>query len=232
MPAISHAVVLVTGAAGGLGGHFVSQALERGAAKVYAATRRPSADSGDPRLVPLLLDVTSPASIAAAAEAAGDVSVLINNAGVSNGSGVMGDLAPARELFETNFWAQLAVADAFAPALRAQRGVLLNVLSALSWMGRAGAYSAAKAALWSATNTQRLLLAPDGVHVAGLHAGFIDTPMTARIDAPKSDPADIVRAAYDGIEAGDFEILADDTSREVKAALSGPVEALYPEVRR
>jgi NAD(P)-dependent dehydrogenase (short-subunit alcohol dehydrogenase family) len=230
MPTLDHAVVLVTGANGGLGTHFVHQALERGAAKVYAAARTPR-EWDDDRVVPVRLDVTDPASITAAAALAPDVTVVINNAGASNGSSVLtGDLTAARELFETNFWGALAVTNAFAPALRARRGTVLNVLSVLSWLAIGDVYSATKAALWSATNTQRIELAPDGVHVAGLHLGYADTPMTSGVDAPKLDPADVVRAAYDGIEAGLPEILVDEISRQVKAGLAGPVEALYPQL--
>lgn len=231
MPTLNGAVVLVTGANGGLGTQFVHQALERGSAKVYAAARRPQ-EWGDERIVPLALDVTAPESIASAAQAAGDVTVVINNAGAANGASVLGDLGAARELFETNFWGALAVTNAFARALSSSGGVLLNVLSVLSWLGIGDAYSATKAALWQATNTQRIKLAPDGVHVAALHLGYADTPMTRSIDAPKLDPADVVRSAYDGIEAGEFEILADELSAEVKAGLAGPIEALYPQLAR
>jgi NAD(P)-dependent dehydrogenase (short-subunit alcohol dehydrogenase family) len=232
MPTLNGAVVLVTGANGGLGTHFVHQALERGAGTVYAAARRPK-HWGDDRIVPLVLDVTSSDSIAAAAGIADDVTVLINNAGVSNGASVLGDLSAARDLFETNFWGALAVANAFIPALKATRGTLLNVLSALSWLGiGAGAYNASKAALWQATNTQRIKLAPDDVHVASLHLGYADTPLTKGVDAPKLDPADVVRTAYDGLEAGAYEILADELSGQVKAALAGPIEALYPQLAR
>lgn len=230
MPSIDGAVVLVTGANGGLGTHFVHQALERGAAKVYAAARTPRAWDDD-RVVPLVLDVTSADSVAAAAELADDVTLLVNNAGASNGATLLGDLGAARELFETNFWGALAVTNAFGPALRASGGTLLNVLSVLSWLGVGDAYSASKAALWQATNTQRIALAPSGVHVAALHLGYADTPMTKGVDAPKLDPADVVRSAYDGLEAGAYEILADELSARVKAGLAGPVESLYPQLR-
>ncbi len=230
MPALEGAVVLVTGANGGLGQHFVRQAVERGAAKVYASARTVREDWDDERIVPLTLDVTSAASLADAARHAPDTSVLINNAGMSNRSSVLGDLEPARVMFETNFWGALAVVDAFRPALRAQRGAVLTVLSALSWVALGDAYSAAKAALWSATNTQRLRLAPEGIQVTGLHLGFADTPLAAGIDEPKNDPADVVRAAYDGLEAGELEILIDALSRDVKAGLAGPIEALYPQL--
>jgi NAD(P)-dependent dehydrogenase (short-subunit alcohol dehydrogenase family) len=231
MPTLNGATVLVTGANGGLGTHFVHQALERGAAKVYAAARSPK-DWGDDHIVPLVLDVTSPESIAAAAEIATDVTVVINNAGASNGSSVLGDLAAARDLFETNFWGALAVTNAFAPALKQAHGTLLNVHSVLSWIALGDAYSATKAALWSATNTQRIVLAPEGVHVAGLHLGYADTPMTAGVTAEKLDPAEVVRTAYDGIESGSYEILADDLSGQVKAGLAAPIEVLYPQLSR
>jgi NAD(P)-dependent dehydrogenase (short-subunit alcohol dehydrogenase family) len=230
MPEVKDAVAFVTGANGGLGREFVAQALERGAAKVYASARTPRNDWGDPRVSPIRLDVTSAESIAAAVADAGDTTLLINNAGISNRSSVLGDLTGARELFETNVWGALAVVDAFVPVLVANRGAVLNLLSALSWLGTGDAYSAAKAALWSATNTQRLRLFPRGVHIAALHSGFIDTPMTAGIPGPKNSAADVVRAAYDGLEAGEFEILADDLSRQVKAGLAGPIETLYPEL--
>lgn len=231
MPTLNGATVLVTGANGGLGTHFVHQALERGATKVYAAARNPK-DWSDDRIVPLVLDVTSPESIADAADIADDVTMVINNAGASNGSSVLGDLIAARELFETNFWGALAVTNAFAPALKQSHGTLLNVHSVLSWLAIGDAYSATKAALWSATNTQRIKLAPEGVHVAGLHLGYADTPMTAGVTADKLDPADVVRTAYDGIESGSYEILADDLSGQVKAGLAAPIEALYPQLSR
>ena len=230
MTSIDGAVVLVTGANGGLGIEFVNQALERGASKVYASARTPR-EWNDPRIVPLALDVTSPGSIEAAVTAAPDVSILINNAGITSQSnsitgGTMDDL---RSTFETNFFGAVAVARAFAPVVAANGGgAFIDVHSALSWLGVAGAYSASKAAFWSVTNSFRLELAPQGTHVLGLHLGYTDTPMTKDVTAPKGDPADVVRAAFDGLESGEFEVLADETSINVKAGLSAPIVALYP----
>ena len=229
MTDIKDAVVLVTGANGGLGREFVRQALERGARRVYASARTPR-EWDDARVVPLELDVTDPASVAAAATRADDVTIVINNAGAATqGSLTSADLSGARELFEVNFWGPLEVANAFAPALKANGGgAVLNVLSVLSWIALADTYSATKAALWSATNTQRLQLAEQGTQVVALHVGYTDTPMTARLDVEKNDPADVVAQAYDGIAEGSYEVLADDVSRQVKAALSSPVAAMYP----
>ncbi len=225
------AVVLVTGANGGLGEQFVQEALDRGAPKVYASARSPR-DWSDSRVVPLVLDVTDEASVAAAAVAAGDTTVVVNNAGIAGPVPIAtGPMAQMRAIFEVDYFGAVAVARAFAPVLATNGGgVLLNVHSVLSWIGISGAYSAAKAALWSATNSLRLELAGDGTRVIGLHLGYTDTPMAQHADGPKNDPLDVVRTAYDGLEAGDVEILADEISRTVKAGLAGPIAALYPGV--
>ncbi|SEC20402.1 SDR family oxidoreductase [Microbacterium hydrocarbonoxydans] len=232
MPALSGAVVLVTGANGGIGSHFVHQALARGAAKVYASARTPR-DWDDERIVPLTLDVTDPASIAAAAAAASDVTVLINNAGASVSSpGILSHTdEEIRSNVETNFLGPLFLARAFAPLLSGRPGAaIIDIHSALSWFAVAGIYSATKAALWSATNSLRIELAPAGVHVVGVHVGYVDTAMAANVTDPKLDPAALVAAVLDATEAGEYEVLADETSIQVKAALSAPLEALYPQL--
>ncbi|MBO9577179.1 MAG: SDR family oxidoreductase [Microbacteriaceae bacterium] len=231
MTTLQNAVVLITGANGGLGEQFVAQGIDRGAAKVYASARSPRAWS-DSRIVPLALDVTSAESIAAAAELAGDTTVLINNAGVIGGRSLLDDpLETIRATYATNVLAPIALTRAFAPALAANGGgAVVNVLSALSWLATPGAYSGTKAALWSVTNTLRLELRGQGTQVLGSHLGYTDTPMLAGLDVPKNDPAVIVAAIYDALEAGAHEVLADDTSRRIRAALSQPVEALYPQL--
>lgn len=230
MTTLEGSVVLVTGANGGLGREFVDQALARGASKVYATARTPQ-EWSDPRVIPLALDVTSDESIAAAVAAASDTTVLINNAGIGGGGPISGDQAAIRHIFETNFFGALSVAAAFAPVLKANGGgVLMNVHSLLSWLGVAGAYSATKAALWSATNSLRLELAPQGTLVIGLHLGYTDTPMTTDVTAPKNDAADVVRDAYDGLEAGDYEVLADEGSAYTKANLAKSIAEQYPQL--
>ncbi|BBY62115.1 SDR family oxidoreductase [Mycolicibacterium helvum] len=236
------AVVLVTGANGGLGVEFVRQALDRGASKVYATARRPR-DWKDSRIVPLALDVTDSNSINAAAEAASDTTIVVNNAAIA----ILPDrllhlpMAEVRRTFDTNFFGALEVARTFAPVVGNNGGgAFLHVHSVLSWFvgdpsepvsGGHGAYSASKSAFWSATNTLRLELAGQGTHVLGLHLGYTDTPMIATIDEEgKESPADIVRIAYEGLLAGDFEVVADWRSRTVKEALSGPIEGVYPQL--
>jgi NAD(P)-dependent dehydrogenase (short-subunit alcohol dehydrogenase family) len=232
---LSGSVVLVTGANGGLGREFVAQALSLGAAKVYATARTPLAadEWADARIVPLALDVTSEASVAAAAAAASDTTVVINNAAISNrvDSLLEAPFDDIRNTFETNFFGAVTVARAFAPVVEANGGGgFLHVQSALSWVAFPfhGAYSASKSAFWSASNSMRLELAPRGIQVTSLHLGYADTPMTEGIDSPKNDPADVVRDALAGFEAGEHEVLADDLSVTVKRSLSTRVEEIYP----
>lgn len=228
---IPGSVALVTGANRGIGRHFARQLLERGASKVYATARRP--DGIDvPGAEVLALDITDPVSVAAVAAAAPDVSLLVNNAGVSTHEDlVTGDLDNIRLEMETHYFGTLSVIRAFAPVLAANGGgAVLTMLSALSWFsyGGANAYSAAKAAEWSLTNSVRIELAAQGTLVTGLHVAGVDTDMMAGVDAPKADPADVVRAALDGIEADAREVLADENSAQLKIALSADPVVLYP----
>lgn len=230
---IANSVALVTGANRGLGLHFARQLLQRGAAKVYATARTPGLVDV-PGAEVLRLDVTDPASVAAAAAAAGDVTLLINNAGVATFQRlVTGDPEKIRLEMETHYFGTLAMIRAFAPVLaRNGGGAILNVMSLLSWMSHEGAsaYSAAKAAEWGLTNGVRLELASQGTMVTGLHVGSTDTDMLAAYDVEKNDPADVVRTALDGLEAGRIEILADENTVQVKAALSADPSVLYPQV--
>jgi NAD(P)-dependent dehydrogenase (short-subunit alcohol dehydrogenase family) len=226
MTQLVNQTVLVTGANRGIGREFVRQFLDRGVAKVYAAARDPQTiATGDPRVVPLQLDVTDAGSVARAAELAQDVSVVVNNAGIARGVSVLdADPTTLRSELETNLFGTLAVASAFADRLAQRSGVVINMASVASWLPTGGTYAVSKAAVWSATDAMRLELGPRGVQVVGVHVGFVDTDMVATIDAAKSDPADVVRQVLDGVEKGDVEILADDLTRAVRASLHQPVE--------
>ncbi|MEE6257605.1 SDR family oxidoreductase [Plantactinospora sonchi] len=229
---IQDSVVFVTGGSRGLGQALVAEVLARGAAKVYATARDPKTIASHPRVVPVRLEVTDPASVAAATADAQDVNLLINNAGATLGADFLkGDLEEVRHEFEINFFGPLHVTRALAPRLVANGGHLLNIHSVLSWYAAFGAYAASKAAIWSMTNTLRQELHPLGVGVTGLHVGWVDTDMAsewAPADAPRSDPADVARLAIDGVEAGQHEVLADERTRIVKSALAQDITTLYP----
>ena len=220
---IEGSVALVTGASRGLGGHFVEQLLSRGAAKVYAAARHPDGITLD-GVTPLRIDLTDQASIDAAAEAASDITLLVNNAGVFTPGGVLSaPMADIRAEMDTNYYGTLAVTRAFAPHLIANApAAILNVLSVLVWLhpNGFGAYAAAKAAAWAQTDVVREELAGRGVDVTALHVGFMDTDMTATIEAPKEDPGVVAALALDGVEHRLIEVLADQRSRDVKSQLS------------
>jgi NAD(P)-dependent dehydrogenase (short-subunit alcohol dehydrogenase family) len=228
---IAGATAFVTGANRGLGRHLAEQLLARGAT-VYAGARNP--DSVDlPGAIPVRIDVTDEASVAAAAREAEGVTLLVNNAGWGTGADFLdGPLSDIRLEMDTHYYGTLAVTRAFAPQLAAAPGEsgVLNVLSVLSWLTRPGygGYSAAKSAAWSLTNALRTELAPRGTQVTALHVSFMDTDMVRHVDAPKLDPALIAGLALDGVEAGADEVLADDITRGVQAGLSKGVAALYP----
>jgi NAD(P)-dependent dehydrogenase (short-subunit alcohol dehydrogenase family) len=220
--------VLVTGANGGLGEEFVTQALARGATKVYAAARTPR-HWDDPRIQSLTLDVTDAGQVASAAAAAHDVDLLINNAGIApEGDSISGPEDEVRRIFETNFFGTLAVANAFSPALAASGGSMLNVLSAAAWINIPTGYAASKAAMWSATNALRTQLQGQGVQVIGLLVGMVDTPMSQAWDVPKVSAESVVAQAYDGVASGAIEVLADEPTRDLKSRLSDPADELYP----
>jgi NAD(P)-dependent dehydrogenase (short-subunit alcohol dehydrogenase family) len=207
----------------------VTQALARGAVKVYAAARRPK-QWDDARIVPVELDITNADHIARAVAAAPDVDLLINNAAIApGGDTILGPQDELRRIFETNFFGTLAVANAFAPVLgKNGGGTLLNILSAAAWISVPTGYAASKAAMWSATNALRAILQGQRTQVIGLLVGMIDTPMSARWDFPKVSPESVVEKAYDGISAGLMEILADDVTQDLKARLGTKAEELYP----
>ena len=229
---ITGKTALVTGANRGLGRHLAQELLDRGAT-VYAAARNPASVDLD-GVTPIALDVTDPASVAAAAAATGDVAILINNAGSSTGASLLtGDVADVRLELDTHFLGTLQVIRAFAPQLAAQqRSAVLNILSVLSWVSypNSGAYCAAKSAEWSLTNALRQELAPQGTRVSSLHVGYMDTDMARHVSSAKSNPADIAKIAIDGIEADDAEIIGDEISRQVLAGLSSGVAGLYPQL--
>lgn len=227
---IRDSVVFITGANRGLGLAFAKAALAAGAKKVYGAARDASSITL-PGVTPVALDVTDKAQVEAAAAKCGDVTLLINNAGISRGIALFGAADAfdgARAELETNFFGMWSVSQAFAPVLGANGGgAIVNVLSALSWLSLPGAatYSASKSAAWSLSNGLRDALKAQGTQVTSLHVAFMDTDMTAKISGPKASPDEVARMTLEGVEAGQFEVLADAVTRQVKQSLSSETPA-------
>ncbi len=232
---IEGSVALVTGAGRGLGRVFARELVSRGAAKVYGAARDPGSVT-EPGVSPIALDITDHARVAQVAEQCADVSLLVNNAGVLTRSPLIAapSMGNARLEMEVSYFGTLAMCRAFAPVLAASGGgALVNMLSIVSFFTNPvnGSYAAAKAAEWALTNGVRIELAHQGTLVVGVHSGFIDTDMTAGIDAPKINPESVARQVSDAVEAGQTEVLADDRTRQVKALLPLDHELIYPDVQ-
>ena len=232
---IDGSVALVTGADRGLGRADARELVSRGAAKVYGAARHRDQVT-EPGVIPVALDITDPGQVSRVAEQCGDVSLLVNNAGVMKASTFIGapTLDAARQEMETNYFGTLSMCRAFAPVLAANGGgAIVNMLSVTSFYTNPldASYGASKAAGWSLTNGIRLELHLQGTLVIGVHAGFIDTDMAALVNAPKISPESMARQICDAIEAGQVEVLADERTRFVKASLPRDHELIYPPVQ-
>lgn len=231
---LENATVLITGANRGIGLVFAQAALARGARKVYAGARD-VASVTLAGVTPIRLDVNSPADVAAAAQQASDVTLVINNAGIAQFGGLLAANAEAslREQLETNVFGVLRISQAFAPVLAANGGgALLNVASVTSWITSPALaqYAVTKSATWSLSNGLRNELRSQQTQVLTLHMGFVDTDMTQGIEMPKTRPQDIVARAFDALEAGASEVLADDMTQQVHGGLTAQA-AVYLEPR-
>jgi NAD(P)-dependent dehydrogenase (short-subunit alcohol dehydrogenase family) len=230
MTTISGATALVTGGQRGLGREITRELLEAGAAKVYVTSRAPK-PAADPRIVPLAFELTDPHAAADLARAAGDVSIVVNNAGIMTFSPLLADdQAEVDRVFAAVTFGPLRVVKAFAPVLAANGGgALVNLHSLTAWIAGfpgSGTYGAAKAALISMTNTLRAELAGQGTQVLGVQLGLTDTDLVRSLPGPKNDPAVVAAAVVTALAEGKTEALTDDYSRHFKSALSGPVEGL------
>jgi NAD(P)-dependent dehydrogenase (short-subunit alcohol dehydrogenase family) len=213
---IEGAVALVTGANRGIGRALTEALLARGVRKVYATARHPMAlrDLRDQRLVVLRLDVTDPDQIRAAGDAASDVELVFNNAGVALVTRIEDArvLDQARREMDVNYFGPLQLLQRLAPTLaRNGGGAFVNIGSSagLTNVPMFPTYSASKAALHSLTQAARILLGVQGTSVFGVYAGPVDTDMTRDLALPKTSPPDVASAILDGIEAGQEDIFPD-----------------------
>jgi NAD(P)-dependent dehydrogenase (short-subunit alcohol dehydrogenase family) len=230
---IKDSVAFVTGANRGLGLALVNELLARGASKVYAGVRD-GASINVPGAVTVKLDVTDAEAVAAAAAQCGDVTLLINNAGIASFVNYLDPAAidTARELMDANYLGPIRMSQAFAPILaRNGGGAIVNVLSVASWINspELSLYAASKSAAWGFTNGLRTSLRAQGTQVLGLHVGFMDTDMARDLDFAKTSPRDVAAQTVAGIESGLEEVLADDITRAVKQGLSTGIYLAPPQ---
>ena len=215
---IADRTVLVTGANRGLGQALLQEALRRGAKRVYAGSRRPLTHPDD-RVTPIVLDVTSPAQIQAAADRVESLDILINNAGVSIPDDLT-DRAAFEHHLAVNLFGTWSVTDAFLPSLTRSRGAVVNVVSvgALAAVPILPAYSASKAAAFSLTQSLRALLADRGVQVHAVLPGPIDTDMVRDLPVPKTAAEAVAQGILDGVEDGEEDIFPDPMSATMAEA--------------
>jgi NAD(P)-dependent dehydrogenase (short-subunit alcohol dehydrogenase family) len=230
------AVALVTGAskARGIGRAIVHALLAAGAKRVYATARRAS-DLDDlahaqPAVVPVALDVTDPAAIAAVAARLTDVSILVNNAGVfSPTTALDGDLAAVEHELAVNYFAPLRLVRAFAPVLKANGGgavVNINSIASLVSFPLGPTYSASKAAGHSLTIAQRRELRAQGTLVVGVYPGPIDTDMAEKVTLPKVPPSEVGAAVLAALRSGREDVFPDPLSDQLARAVQADAKAV------
>ncbi|MER7273158.1 SDR family oxidoreductase [Dactylosporangium sp. NPDC000244] len=220
---MSEVVALVTGANRGIGLAFVEELLEQGA-RVYAGSRDPDAvtTSG---AVPVELDITDPAQVAAAANRCADVNLLVNNAGLFTNQRLVltADPDAARREMEINYFGTLAMTRAFAPVLGANGGgQIINVLSVAAIVPTAfmGGYSPAKAAALFLSGITRAELEPQGTKVTALIVGSVATRMSDHVDGHKEDPRDIAKAGLKAAAKGELTADTDWMAVDARARLA------------
>jgi NAD(P)-dependent dehydrogenase (short-subunit alcohol dehydrogenase family) len=231
---VAGCVALVTGAAGGIGSALVAELASRGAQRIYAADLEEAVLPESEAVVPLSLDVTDERAVQDAAERQADVTLVINNAAVLSFEGLIDapNLANARIMFEVNFWGYLYVARSFSPVLgRNGGGALINVLSEAARMNApfVGAYSATKAAAWSATQGIRAELRAQGTQVLAAFPSSTDTAMLAGIGGEKQPPSVVARGILDALEAGKEDISVGNHSVAFEALIQRDPKAAEAE---
>jgi short-subunit dehydrogenase len=203
---LTGAVVLLTGAGGGIGSALTAALLDAGVAEIISVGREhPPARE---RLRHETVDITDAQAVQALAErCAGRVTVVIACAGVNANQRLFtpGFEAAARREIDVNYFGLLNVASTFAPAMQARSsGLFVHLLTLLSHVNlplMAG-YCASKAAAHSLTQALRAELGRSGVRVCGVYPAVVDTAMSREIPGPKLAPAELAQAILQAIESG------------------------------
>lgn len=174
--------VLVTGASRGIG-RATALHLASAGWQVFAGVREPAAGKAlteeEPEIVPVELDITVPAHLAALDEVLPDrLDAVVNNAGIAVAGPIEAvSLNDLRWQFEVNVVGQMAVTQAVLPRLRRSRGrvVFVSSLNGRVSIPMSAVYNASKFAIEALADALRVELRPWGISVVLIEPGCIDT---------------------------------------------------------
>ncbi len=236
---IQDAIVLVTGANRGLGRALVEQFLAAGAKKVYASARDiasldPLVKAHGARIEAVQLDIARGEQIEAAKARCADVNLLVNNAGINRGQGLIAADSMDHAIAEitTNYLGTLAMCRAFAPQLKG--GAIVNVLSILAKVAlpAMGSLCASKAASLRLTEGVRAELAAQGTQVIAVMTGAVDTDMSRDFQGPKSSTLEVAQAIVAAVQNGDEEVYVGDMAGWINSALAQDPKGIEREMAK
>ena len=239
---IQDSVVLITGANRGIGASYASAFLKAEAKKIYLGVRNPDSvadavSQAPDKMIPLKLDVTSDADIQNAVQEAGDVNILVNNAGIL----FFDDLSTpeimdnARKQMDVNFFAPLALTQAFAPILKNNGGgALVTVSSIVGHVSMPGitTYCASKYAVQSLILNARAQLSAQGTQVIGVYPGPIETDMAADLEMDKFPASLVADETLKAIEDGTEDVFPDAFAQQTYAAFRADPKAVEENMKQ
>lgn len=237
---IKNLVLFVTGASkeNGLGAAIVQEAIKRGAKKIYASARKKSdldylVTKSSKKVMPVTLDVTNQKEIQIASRIAGDVNILINNAGTVGETGCFYNYNEeiSRREFEVNFFGPLRLMNAFSNNLiHNNSAAIVNVMSigALYPSPNHVSYSASKAALYSLVQAMRIEMArhSHAIPIFGVFPGPIATQMSQNLNVQKESAENVAKRIFDGMTEGKMDITTDVLSDLFQSYLKKDLEPI------
>ncbi len=217
--------VLVTGANRGLGKALVEQLMEKGATKVYAASRNVeklaslASKYGD-KVVPVQLDVTKQDDIDSIAQKIDTLDILINNAGIMSPGHLLADesVDSLQVNLDVNVWGPLKLSNTLRQHFEKENATaIVNIISVSGFgnMPALGTYSVSKAAVHSVTQGMRGQLSGKNTLVVGVYPGPMDTEMVDGWDLDKANTTAVAKEILDGVENGKEDIFPDPMSKQV-----------------
>jgi short-subunit dehydrogenase len=136
---------------------------------------------------------------------------------------------------EVNVYGVLAMVRAFSPILALNGGgAIVNMLSVVSWFVNPfnATYCVSKHAALAVTDAVRIELKAQGTQVVGVYAGFIDTEMAARVNAPKTSPRQVAERTLECLRTGQNHVVADNSACDTRAALMADPAAVEAQMQK